>query len=217
MRWHFETHCHTFASPDSLASPQAVVEAARRRGLHKLAITDHNTIAGALIAYALAPDLVVVGEEVMTQEGELLAFFVREEVPAGLPAEEAIARLRAQGAVISVSHPFDRLRSGHWRPEALQRILPLVDAIEGFNARCMWPGANRQALAWARRHQMPITVGSDAHHPLEVGRVRLVLPPFHDAESLRWALRQATWQGRASGWWVHLLSRYAKGRKSLDL
>lgn len=213
LRWKIDTHCHTMASPDSLASPAAVIAAARRRGLDRLVITDHNTLEGALAAQALAPDFVIVGEEIATQEGELLALFVRDPVPPGLPAEEAIARLRAQGAFISVSHPFDRWRSGHWRPEALQRILPLVDAIEGFNARSMWPGANRRALAFAQAHGVPITVGSDAHHPLEIGRAHLVLPPFHDASSFRLALQQATWRGRPSGWWVHLLSRYAAYRQ----
>ena len=93
-------HVHTRFSPDSLTSLGAALRAARRRGLARLVIPDHNTIAGALEARRLAPDFVIVGEEVMTTEGELLAYFLEEEVPAGLPPEEALARLRAQGAFV---------------------------------------------------------------------------------------------------------------------
>ncbi len=211
--WKVETHCHTNASPDGLHSPEEIVEAARRRGLDKLVITDHNTIRGALQAKEYAPDLVVVGEEVLTQEGEILAFFVTEEVPAGLPAREAIARLREQGAVLSVAHPFDRLRQGHWSLPVLLEVLPWVDAVEVFNARTMWPGSNRRAQALARAHGLPGTAGSDAHAALEVGQAVTWLPPFANAAEMRAGLQQARWTGRLSGWWVHLLSRYAKMRR----
>lgn len=211
--WKVETHCHTNASPDGLNTPAEVVAAARRRGLDKLIVTDHNTITGALEARERAPDLVIVGEEVLTQEGEILAFFVTEEIPAGLPACEAIARLREQGAVLSVPHPFDRLRGGHWTLSALLDVLSLVDAVEVFNARAMWPGANRLAQAFAQEHGLPGTAGSDAHAALEIGRAVTLLSPFADAEEMRATLRRARWQGRPSGWWVHLLSRYAKWRQ----
>ncbi len=118
---------------DSLTTPQAIIAAARRSGLGRLVITDHNSIQGARIARRLAPDLVIVGEEIMTQSGELLAAFVEEEIPEGLPVKDAIQRLRQQGAFISVSHPFDRARSGFALPD-LDEIAPLVDAIEVYNA-----------------------------------------------------------------------------------
>ncbi|MDY7042274.1 MAG: PHP domain-containing protein, partial [Chloroflexota bacterium] len=100
-----DLHVHTCYSRDSTNSPEAIIEACRRRGLDKIAVTDHNTIAGALALRELAPDLVIVGEEIKTSDGELIAFFVAEEIPAWLPLEETITRLRAQGAIIGVSHP----------------------------------------------------------------------------------------------------------------
>ena len=204
-----EFHCHTSYSGDSLMKPERLLEVCRQRGIDRVAITDHNTIAGALRARALDPERVIVGEEIRTREGELLAFFVREEVPAGLSPSEAIARLRDQGAFISVAHPFDRLR-GYWRLPVLLSILPYVDAIETFNARCMWPGFNRQAQAFARQHDLLGTVGSDAHAAFELGRASLRLPAFHDADSLRRALAQAQPRVRLSAPWVHLVTRYAK-------
>ncbi len=83
------------------------------------------------------------------------------------------------------------MRSGHWAEKDLLGILPLVDAIETFNARCMQASYNRQAQAFAREHGVLGTVGSDAHAAFELGRATLLLPDFHDAESLRQALPQA--------------------------
>ncbi len=213
MLWQIELHAHTCYSEDSLLPPHTLLKVAQQRGLDKIAITDHNTLRGAREAYALAPERVIIGEEIMTSRGELLAFFVKEEIPPGLPPWEAIRRLREQGAVISVSHPFDQMRKGHWALRDLLEILPLVDALEGFNARCLRASYNIQAQALAKEHGLPITVGSDAHTAIEIGRARLLLPPFESAEDFRRALPQASAQARLSPAWVHLLSRYAVWRK----
>lgn len=208
-----EFHCHTNASGDSLTEPDTLVKVARRKGLDRVVVTDHNTVAGARAAQAIDPGLIIVGEEIMTTRGEILAAFVREEIPAGLPPEETIGRLRAQGAFISVSHPFDRWRSGSWQEADLLAILPLVDAIEVYNSRCMWPGFNDRARMFAARHQLAGTVGSDAHAAFELGRSVLILDPFSDADGLRQVLRAARAHVRWSPPWVHLSSRYASIRK----
>lgn len=204
-----ELHCHTCYSKDSLLSPERLLEACRRKRIDRLVVTDHNTIAGALHAARLDPNRIVVGEEIMTTAGELLAFFVQQSIPSGLSPQDAIARLREQGAFISVSHPFDRLRKGSWRENDLLHILPQVDAIETFNARCILPAFNRQAQAFARKHRLTGTVGSDAHTAFEVGRAVHLLPDFHDAASFRQALIQAEARVLLSSPLVHLSSCYA--------
>ncbi len=206
--WRVEFHSHTCASKDGLMSPQALVRVARARGLQRIVVTDHNTIAGARAAHALAPDLVIVGEEVLTTEGELLAWFVQEAVPPGLPPLEAARRLKAQGAVLAVAHPFDTWRQG-FRAETLAQLAPLLDAVEGFNARTRKPGANAAAQAWAQAHGLPIVSGSDAHLAAEVGLAATQLPPFTTPEELRAALAHARPTPRASGWWVNVGSRWA--------
>src|SRR3990172_2332439 len=108
-----ELHCHTVYSKDSLLRPERLLDTCRRKGIDRVAITDHNTTLGGLDAQHLDPGRAIVGEEIMTQGGELLAYFVSQEVPPGLPPLEAIHRLREQGAFISVSHPCDQLRNGH--------------------------------------------------------------------------------------------------------
>lgn len=202
-----EFHCHTIYSKDSLLRPADLLAASRRKGLDKVVITDHNSIAGALEAQALDPQRVIVGEEILTSAGELLAAFVREEIPARLPPLEAIARLRAQGAFISVSHPFDPRRG--WEFSALQEILPLVDALEIFNSRCMTDEPNRRAEACARQNGLLATVGSDAHTARELGRATQAVAEFSGAEGLKTVLPAAQFHTRLSSPLIHLSSRYA--------
>jgi len=179
-------------------------------------VTDHNTIAGACTAQALDPELVIVGEEIKTTCGEILATFVSEEIPAGLSPQETIRRLKEQGAFISISHPFDVYRSGHWDEQDLLEILPDVDAIEVFNSRCWSPEFNRQAQRFAEEHNIPGTVGSDAHAPLELGRAVLLLEQFQGPDELRAVIRRGIPKVRWSPPWVHLISRFAVIRKGLN-
>jgi predicted metal-dependent phosphoesterase TrpH len=208
-------HTHTSASKDSLTSPADFIRSARRRGLDRVVVTDHNTLTGAFAARALDPELVIVGEEIMTTRGEILAAFVKTEVSSGLSPRETIQRLRDQEAFISVSHPFDSWRSGAWKLEDLLEIAPLVDAIEVFNARCMAPPANQQASEFARQNGLPGTAGSDAHVTFELGAARVLLPQFDGADELRKIIRKGAVQGRLSPFWVHFFSRYAAGRKQV--
>ncbi len=211
-----EFHCHTVYSKDSLTPPQRLVEACRRKGIDRVIVTDHNSIAGALVAQVIDPERVIVGEEIMTTRGEILAAFVKEFIPPHLSPQETIARLRAQGAFISVAHPFDEMRGGAWKLPDLEEITPLVDAIEVFNSRCVLPRFNAAAQAYAREHGLAGTVGSDAHAPFELGRSLLELEPFTDADGLRAVIRRATAIVLASPPWFHLVSRYAKYRKQIN-
>lgn len=209
-----EFHCHTNASPDSQVEPAELVATCRARGIQRVVITDHWSIAGARQAQALDPELVIVGEEVLTDRGELLCAFVTEAVPRGTPYREAIAQLRAQGAFISVSHPFDP-RRGIWRRDELEELANLVDAFETFNARIIAQRYNQAAARFAAEHGLPGTAGSDAHTAGELGRAVMRLPEFNDAESLRAALRQAEFQVSASSPWVRVASRWARVTKKL--
>ena len=204
-----EFHCHTVYSKDSLTELKDLLKRAEKLGIDRLCITDHNTIQGALKAKSMDAERVIVGEEILTTQGELLAFFVKEEIPARLEPQEAIARLRDQGAFISVSHPYDLNRYG-WELDELQEITPLVDAIEVFNARCIEPAINTKAQEYALEHQLLGTVGSDAHGLSEVGRCTLELPAFNDAESLRASLKLAEQNVRLSSPSAHIISVWAR-------
>jgi predicted metal-dependent phosphoesterase TrpH len=196
---------------------QDVLRTCLQKGIQKLVVTDHNTISGALQAHRLDPERFIIGEEIMTQQGELLGIFISEEIPPGLPAGETIAMLRCQGAFISVSHPFDNQRKGHWKLADLDAILPYIDAIEVFNSRCLLPRSNLEALAYSEQHHLLGTVGSDAHSLGEIGTATLSLPEFSNSTSLKQALAISIPHTRLSSPWVHFYSRYAAWRKSFLL
>jgi len=204
-----EFHCHTNASKDSLTQPRDLVDTCRRKGIDRVIITDHNTIKGARAAQALDPNLVIVGEEIMTTRGEILAAFVQEEIPKGLSPAETIQRLKDQSAFISVSHPFDAWREGGWQVADLLEILPYVDAIEVYNSRCMLPSFNRAAREFAERHDIAGTVGSDAHAAFELGRSLMLLQPFESPVEMRKIIRNGIPRVKWSPPWFRLTSRFA--------
>jgi predicted metal-dependent phosphoesterase TrpH len=216
-RWKVDLHSHTYWSKDCLVSFESIIAFCRRRGIDRIAITDHNTVEGALKMAALAPELVIPGEEIMTDRGEILAYFVKETVPPGLSPAETLRRLREQGAVISVSHPFDRFRKGAWELDDLMAIKDQVDAVEVFNARCIFDEDNHKAQGFARQHRLPGTAGSDAHSYVEYGGGHLLIDPFDGPEAFRAALKTATFAGKLSPAFVHGNSSAAKWLKKLGL
>src|SRR6266508_4843635 len=210
-----EFHCHTIFSKDSLTRPANLVATCRHKGIDRVVVTDHNTIAGARAAQALDPERVIVGEEIMTTRGEILAAFVSEEIPKGLTPQETIRRLKDQGAFISVSHPFDTIRKGGWQENDLLEILAQVDAIEVYNSRCMLPWHNRQSREFAEKHNLAGTVGSDAHAAFELGRSLMVLEQFEGPKELRKVIRAGIPKVRWSPPWFHFTSRYASTYKKV--
>jgi predicted metal-dependent phosphoesterase TrpH len=169
-----DLHCHTSASFDSTASLGAVLRAAVSRGLTHLAITDHDCIDAALRARDLAPHglTIIVGEEVNTLDGDLIAVFLDREVTPGLSALETIAAVREQGGLVGVPHPFDGMRRfGRKSGTKLEEIVDEVDWIEAYNARVVGSHANDLAAAFARDRAIPGICASDSHTVLEVGVV----------------------------------------------
>ena len=150
----------------------------------------------------------------MTTKGEILAAYVTEEIPAGLTPQETIRRLREQGAFISVSHPFDQFRSGGWKEADLLEVLPLVDAVEVYNSRCFLPRFNREARQFAEKHNVPGTVGSDAHAAFELGRSLLLLDRFEGPEEMRLVIRRGVPKVKWWPRWFHLSTRYAAIRNA---
>jgi predicted metal-dependent phosphoesterase TrpH len=135
-------------------------------------VTDHDRIDGALRARDAAPDglTIIVGEEVTTSDGDLIAAFLERAVPPGLTALDAIAAIREQGGLVGVPHPFDRSRGyGRTSGAQLEDIADKVDWIEAHNARVADGSANEQAAIFAREHNLPGVRASDSHTVLEVG------------------------------------------------
>lgn len=213
-----DMHTHCEASKDS-RTPVAV-QAARIResGLDVVCATDHDTIAGALRLRELADGYrIVVGEEISSADGDLIGLFLERCIPPGLSGEETIARIHDQGGIVSVPHPFSRNRRFRIGRGALERLAPLVDCIETFNAREAFAQDNRRAAEFAERHGIAAGLGSDAHTPWEIGRVHLEMDDFADTAGFLAALRGPTSaHGSLAGIGVHLRTRYDRVVKLLN-
>lgn len=211
-----DMHLHTHHSFDCLSTGEGILRAARERGIDRLVITDHNEIAGALELRERDPERVIVGEEVKTREGfDVIGIFVGELIPKGTPARETCERIRGQGGVVYVPHPFDAARAGAGR--FLADLEDLVDVVEVHNARCWWSGFNERARRWAEEHGKIPGAGSDAHTLREIGAGHVEVPPFTpDRESFLAALAAGRVAGRTrSSPAYRLVSTYAKLHKKL--
>ena len=167
-----ELHTHSSLSHDGRDPVELLLEQARAVGLDALAVTDHDEIEASLRAAELAPDYGLVGipgMEVTCEAGHVLALGIREAIPPGLSFTETLDRIREQGGLAVVPHPFQESRHG-----VLDKIskdeLAAADAIEVYNSRLVTGRSNRQAERFARRRGLPMTAGSDAHIAEMVGQ-----------------------------------------------
>jgi len=211
-----DLHLHTHGSWDCLSDPEAVLARARSLGYGRIAITDHNRLAVAAEMARKYPDSVIPGEEVKTAEGvDVIGLYLTEEIPKGTPARDTIQRIRDQGGIAYLPHPFAGGKGGGGRLAG--ELAPLCDVIEGFNARLHTPSLNARAVELAREHGKTLGAGSDAHTIGEVGNAFVELPAHpNNADALRLALRgPCRTGGTTAPRWVHLASTWAKARKKL--
>jgi predicted metal-dependent phosphoesterase TrpH len=172
----YDLQVHTDASPCSAATPAGIAHAASEANLDGIAITNHDTTEGvravrqAVAGLSTGPEReidVIGGVEVTTTQGHLLALDVENEPPQADPLT-VVENIHDQGGLAVLSHPFDRLRQVYDRD--LEAIAAAIDGIETRNSRCVRPRYNREAEAFAARHGLAMTGGSDGHFPREVGR-----------------------------------------------
>ena len=188
-------HVHTSYSRKVRFSPEEMYISAKNKGMDRIAVTDHNTIRGALQLAEKDPDYIIVGEEITwNARGEIIGLFLKEAVPEGRSARYTLDALHEQGAFIFIPHPFAPF-DFYCPPQNILAMSDRIDAIEIVNGR------NFQMLnylAGVFRHftNIPGICGSDAHTPQNVGRAGLLLPDFTDAESLRNSIRSARPYGR---------------------
>lgn len=209
-------HMHTHFSRDSVISPERMVARCQQMGLNCIAVTDHNTMEGALAVQRIAPFMVVLGEEVGTSEGEIIGLFLKEPVPRGLSPLETVKRIKDQGGLVSIPHPFDRLRRQVISQRALEDVLPYVDIIEVFNSRNTFQADNRKAREFAERHHLVGAGVSDAHTVGELGHTCVEMPEFDGTpEGLMRSLAQGRIVGRPSSPLVHVTTTFIKLKRRL--
>jgi predicted metal-dependent phosphoesterase TrpH len=189
-----DLHLHTSWSHDCQIPVADLLDHAEAQGLGAIAVTDHNVFGGALEAAELANgrDVVVIpGEEVKTDDqGEVIGLFLSEEIPRGLSFGETVEAIRAQGGVVYLPHPFDRLHAIP-EPATLHRYLSQVDVLEVYNARLLFEAYNDEALRFARKYDLTMGAGSDAHVLQGIGTGAVRMRAFDGPDEFLLSLRSA--------------------------
>jgi len=169
MTTNFDLHIHSIYSKDSILKPERIIKMAKKKGLSGIAITDHDTIKGALKTKSVAFDnfMVIVGAEVQTDKGEIIGLFLNEEIKSRKFAE-VIDEIKDQDGITVLPHPY---KNRQCDPKDL---LEMVDLVEGLNARTS-KELNYRAQNLAKNFGLPIIAGSDAHTPFEIGQAQTII------------------------------------------
>lgn len=164
----YDLHTHSKYSVDGFLEPEKIVETAMRRGLSGIAITDHNTIKGALKAKRYETDdfNIICGSEISTERGEVIGLFLSSEITSHVFID-VVEEIKEQDGIIILPHPYDKLRKNGIHLE--KKEVKLIDGIEIYNSRCMFQKYNNDALQFAKKNNLIGVAGSDAHFAGEIG------------------------------------------------
>ena len=211
-----DLHIHTRYSMDCSTPLEKIVARCNEVGIDCIAVADHGTVEGGLRMQEIAPFPVVVAEEILTPQGEIMGVFLKETVPTCSSAREAIERIRAQDALVCLPHPFDTFRGLRMSVTEIEELLPEIDIIEAFNARCPFGRPTTRATAFADRHGIAKCAGSDAHALIEIGNAYVEMPEFTDRDSYLQALAKGKIRGARTNPLVHFHSMWARMRKAFS-
>lgn len=168
-----DLHIHTYYSNDSLIKPRDLVKKAIKIGLKAIAITDHDTIKGALkisTEYKHRELIIIPGIEITTEFGHLLAFNLMKEFREKMSFEELIDYIHHEGGIVAPAHPFDYFR----RFKFTEKNIHLIDAIEAANSSNLRLNTDiKKALEYSEKYNIGYTAGSDAHIIDAVGNAYL--------------------------------------------
>jgi len=183
-----DLHIHTEYSTDCNTSLEQVINRCLELGINCVAIADHGTAEGALKMRAIAPFPVIVAEEILTPHGEIMGMFLNETIPSRLPVEQAISRIKAQGGLVCIPHPFDTFRRSALDGKTVEKIVEQIDIVEVFNSRAILLRDSTRAQIFAQKYGLPGSAGSDAHTFGEIGNAYVEMPEFNGRDDFLQAL-----------------------------
>ncbi|MEE9474359.1 MAG: PHP domain-containing protein [Candidatus Hydrothermarchaeaceae archaeon] len=174
----FDLHIHSKYSGDCRMEPADILKTAKKVGLDGVAITDHDTVRGGLEASRIDSDIeVITGAEIRTNRGEVIGYFLNEEIK-GKDFFEVTDAIRDQGGIVCIPHPFDVFRVYRLKPT--EEVLGVADCIEVLNSRCTVNSMNEKARRLAEERGLGMTAGSDAHYISEIGASGVIVDAPED-------------------------------------
>lgn len=157
-----DLHTHSSASHDGGITEAQYMQLVGEDTLDYIAVTDHDTISMATHLHKTLGDKIIVGQEITTDDGEIIGLFLKEEVQANLPIKKAAEEVKRQGGLVYIPHPFETFRKGVSK-KSLDQIDEFVDIVEAYNGRAFFQNKGPEATVWARLNSKPIAASSDAH------------------------------------------------------
>jgi hypothetical protein len=191
-----EMHSHTRFSNDGFITAKSFARQCQKKHLDCVCITDHNTMRGAIEFARQVPVKIIVGEEMETGQGDVTGLFLKEEIPPGLGVETTVERIKAQGGIVYLPHPFDEFRKSAVKLKDAEKIKSRIDVIEIFNSRTINRKYNIMASKFAQDNDIAVAVGSDAHHRLELGNAYMQMDDFDGPESFLRSLQCAKYEAK---------------------
>ena len=162
MKYKIDLHTHSIISHDGGITADDYEKVLWNGKLNYIAITDHNETRFARILHKKLGDKIIVGEEIGTQQGEIIGLFLKETIPGGLTIEETVAAIKHQGGLVYIPHPYETFRKGV-QEASLQQIKKEISIIEVFNGRGRFRGKATLASAFANENKLAKAASSDAH------------------------------------------------------
>lgn len=218
-----EIHCHTKYSQDSLLSLMFLYLKCRLCKIKYIAITDHNNIIGATKFKKYCEDrgnkiFVIVGEEIMTQDGEIIGLFIENGIPNGLSCKDTIELIRKQNGIVYVPHPYDKKRAKTvLKEEKIKEYSNLIDCIECYNGRNISDFYEQKQNEIAEKYNIVKIIGSDAHTFFEIGRnfVDVNISP-NNAVNFKKAIVSAKFHKKKCLKFCHKITKISKLLKLLE-
>lgn len=164
-----DLHTHSEASKDGGITAEQYATILRNEILDVVAITDHNRIDFAQgMQKALGADKIIVGEEIMTLQGEIIGLYLEKKIDPGMSAQETIDAIKLQNGIVYIPHPFEKVRKGI-QEDVLLALIDEVDILEGYNGRAFVQNFTTKTLSLAKKHDIPAAASSDAHGLAGIG------------------------------------------------
>jgi predicted metal-dependent phosphoesterase TrpH len=210
-----DLHTHSSTSPDGGITATQYKKAFDSGLLDAIAITDHNDVSMALQLHQELGDRIIIGEEIMTTQGEIVGLFLTKRVPAGLNPHDTVKHIKDQGGIVYIPHPFETFRKG-MAPHVLEEIADFVDIIEVCNGRAFLQNRSAQAVVWARLNQKDSAASSDAHGYKGLGRTYSDLSELPTRDNLLSLLDTAVLRTRNPSVRALLYPKYHRFRKKIS-
>jgi predicted metal-dependent phosphoesterase TrpH len=205
-----DLHIHTQYSMDCSTPLDKIISRCQQLGINCIAIADHGTAEGALKMQKIAPFRVIVAEDILSTQGEIMGMFLKETIPSGLTPGETVKRIKAQGGLVNIPHPFETIRGSALKDWCIDEIAGDIDLMEVLNSRSPFPANTEKAKAFTAKHGIPGSAGSDAHSVYEIGNACVEMSEFSTPEDFLKSLAKGRIYGKRSSVFVHVFSAWAR-------